>query len=243
MNRGNFLLLVMSTTIASLCVTGVTLNLPVATDATCSGLQILAGLCRDASTARLVNVLPSDAPQDAYTTVLKHALPNIPENVRPYHDRSTVKRVVMTVPYNAKPHSNRGYIKDALKDNGYEIAKDDLTATVKAVRESMDEIVPGPMRVMKWIESEIGKAIKRGETEVEWVTPSGFVVNQRLMKKETERLKLQLLGSFSNTQLLLETVTKLTYHITRMPLHLISSILLTLASCVLASYVLTLPLR
>ena len=46
-------------------------NLPVATDATCSGLQILAGLCRDASTARLVNVLPSDAPQDAYKVVAK----------------------------------------------------------------------------------------------------------------------------------------------------------------------------
>ena len=170
-------------------------NLPVATDATCSGLQILAGLCRDKSTAKLVNVVPSDAPQDAYKTVLKHALPNIPENVRPYCDRSTVKRVVMTVPYNAKPHSNRDYIRDALKENGYEIDKDDLTATVKAVRESMDQIVPGPMRVMKWIESEIGKAIKRGETEVEWVTPSGFVVNQCFMKKETKRLKLQLLGA------------------------------------------------
>ena len=33
-------------------------SLPVATDATCSGLQILAGLARDASTAKLVNVLP-----------------------------------------------------------------------------------------------------------------------------------------------------------------------------------------
>jgi DNA-directed RNA polymerase len=100
----------------------------------------------------------------------------------------------MTVPYNAKPHSNRGYIRDALKEKGIEIEKDDLTATVKAVRESMDEIVPGPMKVMKWIESEVAKAIKRGDTEVQWCTPSGFVVTQRLMKKETERVELQLLG-------------------------------------------------
>ena len=63
----------------------------------------------------------------------------------------------MTVPYNAKPHSNRGYIRDALKDKGVEIDKDDLTLTVKAVREAMDRIVPGPMRVMKWIEAEVGK--------------------------------------------------------------------------------------
>ena len=43
-------------------------------------------------------------------------------------DRKTVKRVVMTVPYNAKPHSNRQYIRDALKEKGVEIEKDDLTA-------------------------------------------------------------------------------------------------------------------
>jgi len=109
-------------------------------------------------------------------------------------DRKTVKRVVMTVPYNAKPFSNRGYIKDALKEKGVEIDKDDLTKTVKAVREAMDAVVPGPMAVMSWIEQEVSKAIDRGETELTWSTPSGFVVTQRLMKKEKVTVKLQLLG-------------------------------------------------
>jgi DNA-directed RNA polymerase len=169
-------------------------SLPVATDAACSGLQILAGLCRDASTAKLVNVLPSDVPKDAYKTVAEAALPNCPESIRPHLDRSVVKRVVMTVPYNAKPHSNRGYIRTALKDKSVEIDKDDLTATVTAVRDAMHQVVPGPMKVMKWIEDEVGKAITRGATELEWVTPSGFVVSQRLMKKEVQIVKLQLLG-------------------------------------------------
>jgi DNA-directed RNA polymerase len=169
-------------------------SLPVATDATCSGLQILAGLCRDARTAGLVNVLPAERPQDAYAVVAEHAKPNVPESVRDYMDRKTVKRVVMTVPYNAKPHSNRGYIREALLEKGIEVDKDDLTATVKAVREAMDEVVPGPMAAMKWIEAEVTKAIKRGATELEWVTPSGFVVTQKLNKKLTETIKLQLLG-------------------------------------------------
>ena len=169
-------------------------SLPVATDATCSGLQILAGLCRDASTASLVNVLPGERPADAYATVAKHAQPNVPDSVKPYMDRKTVKRVVMTVPYNAKPHSNRGYIRDALKEKGLEVSKDDLTATVKAVRNSMDVIVPGPMSVMSWIEKEVAKAIKRGDTEISWCTPSGFVVTQKLMKKLYERVTTQLLG-------------------------------------------------
>ena len=169
-------------------------SLPVATDATCSGLQILAGLARDKSTAKLVNVLPSDKPQDAYAVVATTAIPYCPNSIRIHMDRKTVKRVVMTVPYNAKPFSNRGYIKDALKEKGVEIDKDDLTKTVIAVRNAMDEVVPGPMAVMSWIESEVAKAIDRGKTELSWVTPSGFVVTQKLMKKQTVRIDLQLLG-------------------------------------------------
>tara|TARA_B100000530_G_scaffold171302_1_gene108134 strand:- start:3 stop:2339 length:2337 start_codon:yes stop_codon:yes gene_type:complete len=169
-------------------------SLPVAVDATCSGLQILAGLAKDASTARLVNVLPSDRPQDAYKVIAEEAEPHCPAVIRPHMDRKTTKRTVMTVPYNAKPFSNRGYIREALKDKGVEVEKNDLTATVKAVRSAMDVVVPGPMAVMKWIESEVGAAIKRGATELTWVTPSGFVVTQRLMKKVVETIELQLLG-------------------------------------------------
>jgi len=169
-------------------------NLPVATDATCSGLQILAGLARDKNTAQLVNVFPSDQPQDAYRVVAEHAAPNCPSSIRPHMDRKVVKRVVMTVPYNAKPFSNRGYIRDALKEKGIEIDKDDLTKTVTAVRDTMEEIVPGPMAVMAWIEKEVAKAITAGKTYLEWTTPSGFVVHQKIMKRQIQQMELQLLG-------------------------------------------------
>ena len=169
-------------------------NLPVAVDATCSGLQILAGLARDASTAKLVNVLPSDRPQDAYKVIAEEAKPHVPVHLQQYMDRKTTKRTVMTVPYNAKPFSNRGYIREALAEKGVKVEKEDLTAVVKAVRDAMNVIVPGPMRVMKWIESEVAAAIDRGAVELSWVTPSGFVVTQKLMKKNIKLIKLQLLG-------------------------------------------------
>mgnify|MGYP003135293550 FL=1 len=172
-----------------------TTGLCVATDATCSGLQILAGLARDKSTAQLVNVLPSKRPQDAYAVIAKKSKPNIPEVLHPVWDRKCCKRTVMTIPYNAKAFSNRAYIREALKEKGIEVDKDDLTITVKAVRDAMSQVVPGPMSVMKWIEDEVSKAIKRGTTKLEWTTPSGFVVSQRLMKKKTQRIELQLLGS------------------------------------------------
>ena len=58
----------------------------------------------------------------------------------------------------------------------------------------MEEIVPGPMAVMAWIESEVAKAITAGKTHLEWKTPSGFVVHQKIMKRQIETLNLQLLG-------------------------------------------------
>ena len=169
-------------------------SLPVATDATCSGLQILAGLARDKSTARLVNVVPSEKPQDAYAVVAEVSCPYIPEKYRAVWDRKCVKRTVMTIPYNAKAFSNRSYIKAALEEKGVDVDKDDLTIIVQSVRQAMQAVVPGPMSVMRWIESEVGQAIKRGEDYIEWTTPSGFLVRQRYFKKKIERIQLQLLG-------------------------------------------------
>ncbi len=169
-------------------------NLMVATDATCSGLQILSGLARDKSTAKLVNVVPSDRPQDAYKVVAEACYNDIPDHIKPYWDRKCTKRTCLTIPYNAKPYSNRAYIRDALREKGLDIDKDDLTQVVKAVRSAMDRIVPGPMQVMKWIEKEVAAAIDRGADEIQWKTPSGFVVTQRLMKKKTQLIKLELLG-------------------------------------------------
>ena len=93
-----------------------TTGLPIAVDATCSGLQILAGLARDKGTAALVNVLPSDKPQDAYRSVLE-AMEDIPPRLSEWMDRGVTKRSVMTIPYNATMQSSRDYIRDALHDN------------------------------------------------------------------------------------------------------------------------------
>ena len=101
----------------------------------------------------------------------------------------------MTIPYNAKPFSNRSYIKDALKEYGVEIDKDDLTITVQAVRDAMNSVVPGPMAVMVWIEKEVSKKFKEDPNlTLSWTTPSGFIVKQKIQKKTTEVLNLQLLG-------------------------------------------------
>lgn len=174
--------------------TRVNTHLPIAVDATCSGLQVLAGLSHDRSTAELVNVLPGDKPNDAYKAVAEAVNSRLPEGFPLELTRSDVKRVVMTIPYNAKPFSNRGYIRTALSDRGEEITPEQLTEIVSLTREAMNEIVPGPMRVMEWLNREIGQAIRDGKDHIEWTTPSGFNVRQDLRKVETERIETHLLG-------------------------------------------------
>lgn len=171
-----------------------TTGLMVAVDATCSGLQILAGLARDKSTAELVNVVPSDKPSDAYKAVAEQAKEFLPTYMHRWMNRAVCKRTVMTIPYNATKDSSRKYIREALLEEGIDPTKDELTQVVNAVYNSMDTIVPGPMQVMRWIKKHVGQYIRNGATEVEWVTPSGFVVNQRRDDIETEQMELQLLG-------------------------------------------------
>ena len=169
-------------------------HLPVAVDATCSGLQILAGLSKDASTARMVNVIGGPKPQDAYAVIALHSMDAIPDRLKPHWDRKVTKRCVMTIPYNAKPFSNRSYIRDAFKEKEVDVTKEELTQCVQAVRAAMNEVVPGAMDVMKWIETEIARAIKSGADEIRWTTPSGFIVKQRLMKTSREVIESQLMG-------------------------------------------------
>lgn len=171
-------------------------HLPVAVDATCSGIQVLSGLARDKSAAKLVNVTPSDTVQDAYAVIAETSKPHIPIELHHVWNRKAVKRCVMTLPYNSKPHSNRVYIREALREHGIEIEPKVLTEVVNAVRDAMYEKVPGPMAVMAWIEKEVGNAFKRGVTELSWVTPSGFIVNQRLNKyRSKQRVETCLYGN------------------------------------------------
>jgi DNA-directed RNA polymerase len=171
-----------------------TTGLPVAADASCSGLQILSSCSADADTAHQVNVTPSDKPQDAYKVVAEACKPFVPESIKPFMNRRTLKRTIMTIPYNSQTHSNRKYIRDELKTQGCEFTEEELTETVKVVRQKMADTFPGPIAVMAWINSEVAKAMKRGVTELSWTTPSGFVVHQKLNKYNFEVLDLQLLG-------------------------------------------------
>lgn len=187
--------------------TKATTALPVATDATCSGLQHLAAMTLDGATGRLVNVSPTPSPQDAYRAVLHRTIellqlkhPELAEWAKKV-GRPLTKRVTMTVPYAATPHSNRGYIRQAIMEHEFSAgtnrrpSSEDLTAFTQTMLQALREIVPGPIAVMEWIKASVkDHIINTGSFKIEWVSPSGFPVLQDKRKPNIVRVKTQLLG-------------------------------------------------
>jgi DNA-directed RNA polymerase len=100
----------------------------------------------------------------------------------------------MTIPYNATNDSSAKYIRKALKDKGIEIDGKCAFRLAVKLREAMDVVAPGPLRVMNWIKKEMGNAIARGNGHIQWTTPSGFVVHQKRDKWKTKRVNTQMLG-------------------------------------------------
>ena len=190
-------------------------SLPVATDATCSGLQHLSAMTLDAATAHLVNVLPTPIPQDAYKAVLNRTI----EKLRPGHPdladwatevgRALAKRVVMTVPYAAEERSNRGYVLKAMKahektrpeSEQRKVPSEVLRVITRTMLSAMKEIVPGPIGVMQWAKQAARDFfLDEEKTHIEWMSPSGFPVKQDKRKLNLVRVKTQLLGDCVWTQ-------------------------------------------
>ena len=169
-------------------------HIPCAIDATCSGLQVLAGCSFDGSTAALVNVLPGSKPSDAYQAVADKVNTEIPDEWGFKLCRSDVKRAVLVIPYNGTVKSTRDYLREALKKREVDFESEQLNTIVRLTRAAMETVVPGPMRVMTWLNQQISEAIRGGAEHIQWTTPTGFVVKQDLRKVNTERVVCHLLG-------------------------------------------------
>lgn len=183
-----------------------TTNLPVATDATCSGLQHLAAMTLDAKSGAMVNVSPTPAPADAYRAVLNRTIELLQEEHPDLAQwasevgRPLAKRVTMTICYAATPHSNRGYIRKAILDHERETGRnrkptaEELSIFTRTMLQALAQVIPGPIAVMEWIKASVKDYILNGNEELSWVSPSGFPVRQDKRKLNMTRVKTHLLG-------------------------------------------------
>lgn len=184
-----------------------TSGLPVSVDATCSGLQHLAGLTLDKSAAEMVNVVPTPKPTDAYAVVAAKAKEFLPEEYHPLITRKVTKRTVMTTPYGVTQSSARDYIRQELPK---ELPSGDPVEVSKVVesvfRKAIPAVIPGPIKAMEYIQKTVASLVtNNGSPWISWVSPSGFPVIQYLPKLKATRIETKLLGSRVQTNLVTPT--------------------------------------
>jgi DNA-directed RNA polymerase len=149
-------------------------RLPIHQDGTCNGLQHYAALGGDILGARQVNLLPSDKPQDIYSSiaqqvqemVLKDANENKKEALlmKNLVNRKLVKQTVMTNTYGVtfigakKQVANRirearsAEVKDAVSLTDQDIASCS-NYIAKKIFESMGHLFEGAREIQNWLNS------------------------------------------------------------------------------------------
>ena len=197
-----------------------TTDLPVASDATCSGLQILTALTLDEQGAAEVNVIGNpNGPADAYTKCAKLAVGKVDEIVAALtqpkgkkastvkitdeeilqvkellsgkNARKIAKKVVMTTPYNAGQLTQKNGIEETLADLGIEATWIQAMVMAGSLRAALTELMPVAIEAMQAISEAVYEHSKANNTvTMSWHTPSNFEVQQHKPKQQLTKVKL-----------------------------------------------------
>lgn len=193
-------------------------QLPVVLDCTCSGIQHYSALLRNEQMAELVNLMPSDKPQDIYGYVLRAVLHQLRNDTGNPHarswlelqpDRSLAKPVVMTLPYSATrqavfKHCQTWAFERTLELYGTEgwcfkrgaIAAMHYMTTI-LVRETSKIIGPAK-HAMSWFK-QAGKLAGTHDIPLQWRSPSGLLVRQQYFDYRGVRIPLLYLSPVIKT--------------------------------------------
>lgn len=188
-------------------------QLPIQLDCTCSGIQHYAALLRDQGMASLVNLMPSEKPQDIYTSVMQRVLdllrtdddPNAAKWLSLQPDRSLAKSIVMTLPYSASRRAVFGFCQEWAATRGLELYGEKAwpfhrgaigtchyMATI-LYRETAALIGPAK-QAMQWFK-QVGKLAGENGIALSWTSPAGLHVRQKYTDYSYTRIKLYHLSS------------------------------------------------
>ena len=186
-----------------------TCAVPIGYDATCSGLQLLGSFVKDEVTCKLVNVTPSDRPQDAYAavaraaqeilrdpaqwTALKGREEDVSHNIPVEKiDRKVAKKVVMLIPYGGKYDTLKKHVEEAVKD--WDLSVRDLHTLTKALIAGMAVAVPGFSALNKWFKEAAKAVMHQRKDSVSWQTAAGSTVHQIYNQSQMKDIFTHALG-------------------------------------------------
>lgn len=193
-------------------------HIPVAMDATCSGLQHLSALTRDPVGAYYTNLINnnSDKKSDIYLRVADVARELLPQFIgdvvidyfwkQNEITRSMAKNPVMTYVYGATLLRCIDTIALALSDAGIEPIMEErkvlysmtalATPVGKALRKGVEETVPEAAKIMKYLQKVVRN---HPEHCMQWVTPVGVPVVNWAEGTIVKRLAIRSMGVESIT--------------------------------------------
>lgn len=196
-------------------------RVPIAVDATCSGLQHYSAMLLDKVGGAAVNLRDLQDRQDVYEDVAKRTLEIMKDNLgTDQHNlaeawvnwgvtRKITKRSVMVVPYAATFSACMKYTREAVNER---VSKGDIHSWegddsefivfgAKCIWQAISEVVVAATEAMQWISKAASTYSKNKEHRyLEWATPSGFLVRHRKPDLDNWRMNTILDGSRIQTR-------------------------------------------
>lgn len=174
-------------------------HVPVAVDATCSGIQHLSALGRDPIGARATNLMDTGKREDLYSEIAEAVKQIVADDAASGNEtaqawignvkRSTVKRAVMTTPYGV---TRMGIVSQLINDKncaGVPVPPNTAAnymadTTIKA----LESTVVAAKQIMKYLQ-DVAKALASAGHPLMWETPMGFTVKQAYYNVNGARLR------------------------------------------------------
>ena len=167
-------------------------HLPIPIDGSNNGWQHLGAISKDEKTGELVGLIPTEIQKDFYVQTAKELyrltedgeLKDLLDRMPMKHIRKGIsKRGSMTRAYSAgatKIAENMWWdCKTEDYDEKYGITEENCKALAKILIKAINNVCPGPLKTMGYLQSLAAVAITQGSATLKWSTPSGFPVEYK----------------------------------------------------------------
>lgn len=168
-------------------------HLPVQLDGSNNAMQHYAAMLRDSETAALVNLIPTDTPQDFYADVTHYAQTIVAQDAEAgkpiarelegWIDRALVKQTTMTVFYGVTEIGARRQIRTRLNEAGFVAERQYHASKYLAglVLKSVAASCPAAHAAFRWL-SSCANLIAASGNSVIWTTPFGMDAKQPYLR-------------------------------------------------------------
>ena len=182
-------------------------SLPIPIDGTNNGWQHLGAISKDLRTGTLVGLVPSDVPKDFYVQTAKKLIEITKDGERseilkqmPMKKirKGISKRGSMTRAYSAGAQKIADNMINDLRKEGYDVEYSITDKHCKGFSHDLVKAIaavcPGPLETMKYLQKIAQSILEVGNTEISWVTPSGFLVTYEKFYERKEKVVGSILG-------------------------------------------------